>query len=120
MKKLISGVIYLLLGLTLGWYFEQQYANNKMAEALDQGFQQVQASDRLEAARGIRAIQLTEAGDKEQAIEMLSWPIADFYVAFADAGPKDDLTIKMRTEIEQFAKTNDVVAARIKLAFTNR
>jgi len=120
MKKLISGVIYLLLGLMLGWHFEQHYANKKMTEALEQGFEQVQASDRLEAARGIRAIQLTEAGDKEQAIEMFAWPIADFYVEFADTGPKDDLTVKMRAEIEQFAKTNDAVAARINEAITNR
>jgi hypothetical protein len=119
MKKFIATVVYLLVGLVLGWYFEQRYADRQMAEALNQGFQQVQASDRLEAARGIRAIQLTEAGDKEQAIEMFSWPIADFYVEFADAGPKDDLTIKMRAEIEQFAKTNEVVAARINEAFTN-
>jgi hypothetical protein len=119
MKALIASIVSLMLGFVIGWCVEHRQAERKMTDVVEQMQQPIEASDRLQAARGIRAIELIEAGNTNQAIEMFSFPIADFYLHYAHAGADDERTLKLRAQIEQFAKTNQVVAARIKEASTN-
>jgi len=77
-----------------------------------------EASERLDAVRGIRAIECIDAGNTQRAIEVWLRPIADFYSQYANLTHNDNLTKELLTKIEQFSKTNQVVAERIR-ASTN-
>ena len=114
MKTLIASVVSLLLGLAAGWYFEHRHAEHQMTDIVEQMLQPIEASDRLEAARGIRAIELIEAGNTNQAVEMFSFPIASFYSEYLNLTHNDKRTKDLLARIEQFAQTNQVVAAQIK------
>jgi hypothetical protein len=119
MKALIASIVCLAVGLAIGFFVGYRYCNwHGTNEAEDQMIQMMESSDRLAAARGLRAIELIEAGNTNQAIEMFSFPIADFYAEYAYAGTNDERTLKLRAQIEQFAKTNQVVADQIR-ASTN-
>lgn len=85
-----------------------------MTDVVEQMEQPIEASDRLEAARGIRAIQSIEAGNTDQAIEMFSFPIASFYSEYHGLSHNGKRTLDLLTRIDKFAQTNQVVAAQIK------
>jgi len=114
MKTLIASFVSLLLGLAIGWYFESRHAERQMTDVVEKMLRPIEASDRLEAARGIRAIQLIEAGNTNQAIEMFSFPIAGFYSEYQGLSHNEKRTQDLVAEIKKFAETNQVVAAQIK------
>jgi hypothetical protein len=70
-------------------------------------------SEALQATVGARAIELIGAGDTQQAVQLLSGPIARYYALYSAAGRNDERSTKLRALIEQLARTNQVVAARI-------
>ena len=114
MKTLVASFISLLFGIAIGWYFEHRHAGREMTDVVEQMEQPIEAFDRLEAARGVRAIQLIEAGNTNQAIEMFSFPIASFYTEYYDLSHNEKRTQDLLAKIEKFAQTNQVVAAQIK------
>jgi hypothetical protein len=113
MKKRIAYSMSLLLGLVIGWYIEHRRAEHEKTKIVSQMVQDTEDFERERAARAARAIQLIDSGDKQQAVQLLSTPIAYYYSLHADAGRKDDRSTKVLALIEQLARTNQVVAARI-------
>lgn len=102
----------------MGWYFEHRHTEREMTNVIQQMEQPVEASDRLAATRGIRTIEFIDAGNTQQVIEMSSFAIADFYSEYANLTHNDERTKELLAKIEQFCRTNQIVAARIK-ASTN-
>jgi hypothetical protein len=118
MKTLIASFVSLLLGLAVGWYFEHRQANDEMTDAV----KHVQIHNRQEAAIDLRAIELIQSGDTQQVVQLLSIPIASFYAWNMNLMHNDTATIPWNDEvtrgllaqIEQFARTNQVIAAQIQ------
>jgi len=73
----------------------------------------VESSDRLGAARGVRAIELIQSGDTQQAIQMFSTPVADFYSEYAHLTHNDEKTKNMIVWIDRAASTNPAIARAI-------
>jgi len=115
MKALIASGVSLLVGLLLGGYIGYRYYDRHITnEAVEQMLGGVESSESLEAARGIRAIELIQSGDSQQAIQMFSIPIADFYSWHVNLTHNNEQTKDLLTRIEQLARTNQIVAAQIK------
>ena len=118
MKTLIASFVSLLIGLAVGWYFEHRQANDEMTDAV----KHVQIHNRQEAAIDLRAIELIQSGDTQQVVQLLSIPIASFYAwnmnlmhnDTATVPWNDEVTRGLLAQIEQFARTNQVVAAQIQ------
>lgn len=119
MKTLIASAASLLLGLVMGWYIEHRRAAHEKTEIVQQMVEGLESSDGEHAARAVRAIQFIDSGDKQQAVQLLSTPVAHYYALYADAGRNDERSAKLRALIEQLARTNQVVAARIAESSTN-
>jgi hypothetical protein len=116
MKAFFMSVISLLVGLAMGGYlgysYYERHITNLAVQELADG---KESSDRLEAAKGVRAIELIQTGNTQQAIEMFSIPIADFYSSYVDLTHNDKRTKELLAQIEGCARTNQVVAAQIKM-----
>lgn len=118
MKTLVASFVSLLLGLAIGWYFEHRQADGEMKNAV----KDVQIQNRQEAAIDLRAIELIQSGDTQQVVQLLSIPIASFYAwnmylthnDKATVPWNDEVTRGLLAQIEQFAQTNQVVAAQIQ------
>jgi|SRR6266496_4352531 len=119
MKPLITGVISLLLGLAVGWYSKRRHSEHENTQIVQQMVEAGESSDRERAVRAVRAIQLVESGEVEQAVQILATPIAHYYTVYTDAGSKEDQRAETRTLIEQLARTNQTIAARIAEFSTN-
>ena len=71
--------------------------------------QTMESQDGEEAARDVRAIKLIESGETQNAVQMLSRPIPQYYYLYAiHAGT--DRQRKMRAMIEELVSTNKIVA----------
>jgi hypothetical protein len=118
MKTLIVSFVSLLLGLAAGWYFEHRQAEHEMTDAV----KHIQIHNRQEAAIDLRAIELIQSGDTHRVVQLLSIPIASFYAWNMNLIHNDkvavpwnnEVTKSLLTQIEQFARTNQVVAAQIQ------
>jgi len=118
MKTLIAAVVSLTLGLVIGWYTEHRRAEREKTEIVQQMVQKIESSHAVEAVRDVRAISVIGAGDPQQAIQMLLHPIVHYYALYFAAGTNDQRS-EVRALIEQLAKTNHAVAARLAEAATN-
>jgi hypothetical protein len=120
MRTSIASTASLLLGLLLGGYaghrfYERQVTN----EAVHQMLQAAESSERERAARAVLAIEMIESDDTQQAVRLLSRPIASYYAQYADIRRHDEHSTNLIARIEQLAKTNAIVASRIAEAVTN-
>jgi hypothetical protein len=119
MKMLLTSVVSLILGLGLGWYFERHRAEREKTEIVQQMMEGGEGSDRERAIRAARAIQLIGAGQPQQAVQVLAFPVAHYYTLYTGAGTKEERRAETRALIEQLAKSNQIVAARIAEFSTN-
>ncbi len=118
MKTLIVSFISLLLGLAAGWYFEHRQTEHEMTDAV----KHVQILNRQEAAVDLKAIESIQSGDTQRLVQFLSARVANFYSwnmnliqnGTATNDWNDTVTTDLLTQIEQFARTNQMVAAQIK------
>jgi hypothetical protein len=114
MKALIASIVCLVVGLAVGFYAGyRDYHKHIADEAVQQLVASTESSDRLEAARGVRAIELIQSGDTRQAIQMFSIPVGDFYSEYAHLSHNDEKTKNLLAKIEQVASTNAAVASAI-------
>src|SRR5664280_697963 len=113
MKTLITFFVALMLGLVAGWYFEHRHAERQMTDVVEQMQQPIESSDREKAARAIRAIELIQAGESSNAVQVLSRPIVDFYHFHAGLTHNDERTKDVLAMIERFASTNRLIADEI-------
>ncbi len=113
MKTSIASIVSLLLGLAIGCYIGFRYCERHTTnEAVDLMVQGTETSAALQATIGVRAIELIDSGDTQQAVQLLSGPIAHYYTLYAP-GRSDERSAKLRGLIEELARTNQVVGARI-------
>lgn len=113
MKMLIIFFVGLLLGLGLGSVFTLRHADHEVAAVVAQMQQPYEASERLDAIRSIRVIELIQSGDSSNALRVLSEPIAEYYSINAKLVNNDDRTRKTLNLIEGFARTNQFIGETI-------
>ena len=113
MKTLVMSAVALVLGLVTGWFVENHRAQREKSKIVELMVDGGESSDSVHAARAVRAIQLIESGEAQDAIRLLSTPIADYYSRYTETATNDERRMKLRGLIEQLAKTNQIVAARI-------
>ena len=118
MKTLIVSALSLLLGLVAGWYVEYRHGEREKTEIVQQMMEGTESSDGEHAARAARAIQLIDSGETQQAVQLLSGPVACYYSIY-EAASTNDRRSKVRSLIEELARTNQVVASRLAEAATN-
>ena len=76
MKTVIASAVSLILGPGLGWYFEHHRAEREKTGIVRQMVEGGESSDGEHAARAARAIQFIESGEPQEAVRLLSGPIA--------------------------------------------
>ena len=118
MKILLATGISLLLGLGIGWYIGNRHAFYYVPETTRETVAGIESSDGEKAARAVRAIQAIDSGDAQGAVQLLSHPIAHYYLLYSDVD-MNDRRKRMIALIEQLARTNQIVAARIAEFSTN-
>ena len=115
MKALIASIVCLVVGLTIGFFVGYRYYERHITnEAVQQMLAGMESSQRLEAIMSIQAISLVESGDTQQVAQIFSPPIASFYSDYAPMTHNDKRTRDLLTKIEQFSRSNQVVAAQIR------
>jgi len=118
MKIIIASLVCLLVGLGIGYYFGYTRPTAKTDRYVWEQMHQMEGGDAAAVVIAMDAIPAIEAGDAQKAVQYLSFTIASYYTTHAIQPHPDELRLKLRTEIEQLASTNQIIAARIK-ASTN-
>jgi hypothetical protein len=119
MKTLFTSVVSLLVGVAIGCYAERRHGEHDKTQIVQQMVEGGESSDRAGALRAVRAIESIQSGDTSRAVQILSAPVADYYTLYTEAGSKQERRAETRALIEQLARTNQVVAARIAEFSTN-
>jgi hypothetical protein len=118
MKIIIASLVCLLVGSGFGYYFGYTRPTTKTDRYVWEQMHQMSDDNGAAAIVAMDAIPAIEAGDAQKAVQYLSFTIASYYTTHAIQPHSDALRLKLRTEIEQLASRNEIVAARIK-ASTN-
>lgn len=114
MKTFSASAISLLVGLAIGCYIGYRYNERHITnEAIKQMVEGIESSDAFMASFSARSIGLIDSGQSQQAVQMLSFPIAHYYFIYATSAFTNEQRLKLRAIIEQLAHTNQVVAAQI-------
>lgn len=120
MRKLFASAISLLIGLAIGSYAGSRYSERHVwSVAVQQMMQEREESAYERAARAVLVINAVEAGDRQEILRSLSYPIALYYSQYADIRRHDQHSTNLIDRIEQLAKTNAIVASRIEEVKTN-
>jgi hypothetical protein len=120
MKTLLASVVSVLCGLALGWYVAHGRAEREKTEIVQEMVSSIVAAHGEHAGRAVRAIQMIESGKTQEAVQLLSGPIARYYSIDTAGTGGDERTAKLRALIEQLAKANLIVASRIAEASSNQ
>jgi hypothetical protein len=118
MKIILATVIALFLGLGIGWYIGHRQAFYYVPETTREALAGIESSDGEKAARAVRAIQAIDSGDAQGAVQLLSHPVAYYYLLYSDINTNERRR-RMIAMIQQLARTNQIVAARIAEFSTN-
>ena len=114
MKTFVASVIFLLVGLATGFYIGyRDYHKHIADEAVQQLVESTESSDALMAGMSARTISLIDSGQDQQAVQMLSFPIAQYYYIYASSEFTNAQRLKLRVLIDNLASSNQVVAAQI-------
>ena len=113
MKTLVISVVSLFVGLVVGWLVEHRHSEDEKNDIVAQMVKGMESSDRVQAARSVRAISLIGAGDAQAAVQLLAGPIADYCSEYGEFVRNDERSIKLREAIAELARTNQVVAGRL-------
>jgi hypothetical protein len=65
------------------------------------------------AAMSARTISMIDSGQDQQAVQMLSFPIAHYYYIYASSTFTNEQRLRLRALIDGLASTNRMVAAQI-------
>src|ERR1700722_2003251 len=113
MKTFIASVVFLLLGIAIGCYIAYRYCDRQRNNvAMQQMVDSMESSDALLASVSANTIRLIDSGQDQQAVQMLSFPIASYYYIYASSEFTNAQRLKLRAMIDNLASTNQVVAAQ--------
>ncbi len=114
MKTLAVSFVSVLVGLTLGWYFGYRYCDRHYTnEAMREMVENLESHDALLAAMSARTISLIDSRQDQQAVQMLSFPIASYYYIYASSTFTNEQRLKLRALIDGLASTNQIVADQL-------
>jgi hypothetical protein len=114
MKTLIASVVCLLVGLWAGFYIGYRYWDrHSTSQAMQAMVESLESHEALMASMSARTISLIDSGQDQQAIQMLSFPIASYYYVYASSTFTNEQRLKLRALIDGLASTNQIVAAQI-------
>src|SRR3954470_23437213 len=114
MKTCVASAIFLLVGLAVGFFIGyRDYQKHIASEAIQQMVESGESSDALLASMSARTISLIDSGQGQQAVQMLSFPIAHYYYIYASSKFTNEQRLKLRALIDGLASTNQIVAAQI-------
>ena len=114
MKTLFISVVCLLVGLWMGFYIGYRYWDKHSTnEAMQAMVESLESHNALMASMSARTISLIDSGQDQQAVQMLSFPIASYYYLYASSEFTNAQRLKLRTMIDTLASTNQIVAAQI-------
>jgi len=114
MKTSVVSLVSLLVGLAVGWHLgyhncDRHYTNVAMRQMVEQ----IESSDALMANMSVHTIGLIASGQDQNAVRMLSFPIAHYYYIYASSTFTNEQRLKLRELIDGLARTNQIVAAQI-------
>lgn len=114
MKTFITIIVSALIGLSAGFFIGYRYYQRHITnEAVQQLVESGESSDALLAATSVRAITSIDSGHSQEAVEMLSRRIAHYYSIYATSSFTNEQRLKLRSMIDDLARTNPIVAAQI-------
>ena len=132
MKTVIASLVSLIAGVAIGWYFGYTRPTAKADRYVYGHLHIVESQAALAAMSSMHAIQCIETGDTQEASKYMSYIVAHYYHDYAiqnrpDSKVQPDLRdqiddsmrLKLRGRIEQFATTNQILAAQIRPSCTS-
>ena len=113
MKIIIISLAALLVGVGIGWHFGYTHSNLQAAKELGSVLDEQESGDAMAATIAADSIRYIDSGDTQKAIQCLSFPIAHYWTGYAIYAGTNSQRLKVRSYIEQWAYTNQIVAAKI-------
>src|ERR1017187_3344609 len=113
MKIIIISLVALLVGVGIGWHFGYPHSNLQAAKEVGSVLEAQESGDAVAATFAADSIRYIDSGDTQKAIQCLSIPIAHYWTSYAIYAGTNSQRLKVRSYIEQWAYTNQIVAARI-------
>ena len=113
-----SGIIIgLVIGIVVGWLAGYVHPNRKDMRRLERYTEKVQKEREPDSTAtviySIKGVQLIAAGLTNEAIEILSHPIARYYQSYAANPGTNEYRRRMRQVIDDLARTNLIVGASL-------
>jgi len=119
-KRDIISLVSLLVGIGVGWFVASR-PNAKLTRHtrdLEMTFDSLVNVQEIcmggMASLSANAIQCIDSGKTQEAVQWLSFPIANYYRDYGSLAGTNTQRIKLVARIEQLARTNQTVAALIK------
>ena len=113
MKIMIISFISLLVGVGIGWHFGYTRSNAWAAKDVGSVLEAQESGAALAAGFSAEAVWCIDMGDTQKAVHYLSIPIANYWVGYAIHAGTNSQRLKVRSDIEQWALTNQLVALQI-------
>ena len=120
MKIVIISVVSLLLGVGIGLYFGYTRSNVWAAKDMGGILEAQETGDAVATTFAAEAVQCIDAGDIHKAVQYLSLLIAHYWVDYAVRAGTNSQRLKVRSYIERWAYTNQMVAAQISKEMDER
>jgi hypothetical protein len=113
MRIIIIILACVAVGIGIGWRLGHTSTNGHDANSVREELAADESGHAVAAMFAAEAVKYIDAGDIQQAVETLSFPIASYYSVYAVHAGTNAERLKVRGYIEHFASTNPIVAARI-------
>ncbi len=114
MKFIAVALIGLLIGAGTGWYFGYTRANAQAAKEVHKALDADEGGSAMAAMIAAESVRYIDSGDIQKAVQSLSFPIASYYCVYGIRAGTNAERLKVKGYIDQFASTNQIVAAQIK------
>jgi hypothetical protein len=119
-RRDIVSLVSLLVGIGVGWFVASR-PNAKLTRHtrdLEMTFDSIENVQEIcmggMASLSVNAIQCIDSGKTQEAVQWLSFPIANYYRDYGSRAGTNTQRFKLVARIEELARTNQTVAALIK------
>jgi hypothetical protein len=121
MKTIIISLVALLVGVGIGWYVGCTASDAQTEKEVGSVLEAEENDAAMAAALAADTVRFIDAGNTQKAVQCLSTPIAHYWTEYAIYAGTNSERLKIRSDIEQWASTNQIVAARISndMVFVN-